>query len=283
MKIKKTTPEITKVIESTSAKMKVLLDGIDFSEQAKNNPLYTKYAKNKFHYYIGMEVNRYIRALEVITQRDPSGTKTKVTDFGCMLPFLPTALSELGYDVTIVDKYEYYGDSFKESIFDFCAENSVKIVDLDIVNDSFDALGSCDIALNLAVVEHFNGSPKEFLRKVSSKINPDGFFVFDVPNIANFVKRIRVLMGYSPLDDYNDYLNSPYPYSGHNREMTVDEVTTLMAVSGFDLEHIETYDFNPYSTVTRKGSFLKAIKPFVPIKNLGECILAVSKVARKTC
>lgn len=277
MKISKTTPEITKVIESTSSKMRRLLDGIDFSEQAKNNPLYEKYSKDKFHYYIGMEVNRYVRALEVIREQDPNMSKRSVIDFGCMLPFMPTALTELGYSVTVVDKYDYYGDSFKNSMVEFCGENGIRLVDLDIVNDSFNALGSCDIALNLAVVEHFNGSPKKFLEKVRRVIDPEGFFVFDVPNIANFVKRIRVLMGYSPLDDYYDYLNSPYPYSGHNREMTVDEVVILLTAAGFNIRHIDTYNFNPYSTITKKGRFLKAIQPFVPIKNLGECILAVAK------
>ena len=155
------------------------------------------------------------------------------------------------------------------------------MIDIDILNDSFDSLQSCDLALNLAVVEHFNGSPKHFLNKIHSKLKPDGFFVFDVPNIANFVKRVRVLMGYSPLDDYDDYLNAPYPYMGHNREMTVDEVSTLMRETNFDIQHIETYDFNPYSTVTRKGKFIRALKPLVPIRNLGECILAVSSPSKK--
>ena len=72
-------------------------------------------------------------------------------------------------------------------------------------------------------------------------------------------------------------LNSPYPYSGHNREMTVDEVVILLTAAGFNIRHIDTYNFNPYSTITKKGRFLKAIQPFVPIKNLGECILAVAK------
>ena len=63
---------------------------------------------------------------------------------------------------------------------------------------------------------------------------------------------------------------------GHNREMTIGEVKYLMSASGFELKHIETYDFNPYSTITKTGLFIKALKPLVPIKNLGECILAVA-------
>ena len=273
----KTTGEITNVIDLTVEKIRSLLEKVDFSEQARRNVLYKKYAENKFHHYVEMEINRYIRAIEVIKIFDPDKKKINVCDYGCMIPFLPYALSQLGYKVTIVDKYEYYGDEFKNVIKQFSDENGLNILDLDILNDSFDSIESCDIAINLAVVEHLNGSPKQLIKKIKNKLKPDGFFVFDVPNIANFVKRIRVLLGYSPLDNYKDYFEAPYPYMGHNREMTVDEVNFLMTESGFDLKHIETYDFNPYSTITRRGRFIKKLKPFMPIKNLGECILAVAK------
>ena len=211
---------------------------------------------------------------------DRDRKKLEICDYGCMLPFLPTALSLLGYNVTIVDKYEYYGEIFKSTVTNYCAENNLKIVDLDILSDPFDMIEKSDISLNLAVVEHLNGSPKDFFNKVRSRIKSDGFFIFDVPNIANLIKRLRLLLGYSPLDDYNYYLNAPYPYMGHNREMTVDEVKLLMQATGFELQKIDTYDFNPYSTVTRKGKFIKMIKPLIPIKNIGECIFAVSKVTR---
>jgi len=277
----KTTPEVNRVIDITSEKIRVLLDSIDFEEQAKRNVLYKKYAADKFHYYVDMEVNRYIKVLDIITTKlDPNREKLDVCDYGCMLPFLPTALSELGYNVTIVDRYEYYGDAFKNSIIKHCDENNLKILDLDILNDSFDIIQESDISLNLAVVEHLNGSPKEFINKIRSKTKKDGLFIFDVPNIANFVKRVRSVMGYSPLDDYNDYLDAPYPYMGHNREMTVSEVKALMNAAKFDIQHIETYDFNPFSTVTKKGRMIKALKPLVPIKNLGECILAIAKVKK---
>lgn len=274
---KKTTKEISDVIDVTIEKIRSLLDEVDFTEQAKRNILYKKYADNKFHHYVEMEINRYIRAIEVIKVFDPHKKKINVCDYGCMIPFLPYALSKMGYEVSIVDKYDYYGKNFKNAIKEFCYENNLNILDIDIINDSFNSIQNCDIALNLAVVEHLNGSPKNLMQKIRNNLKPDGFFVFDVPNIANFVKRIRVLMGYSPLDNYEDYFQAPYPYMGHNREMTVNEVAYLMSASGFDLKHIETYDFNPYSTISNKGRFIRALKPLIPVKNLGECILAVAE------
>lgn len=226
-----------------------------------------------------MEINRYIRVLNyIVNEIDYNRRKLNICDYGCMLPFLPTALSLLGYNVTIVDKYEYYGDEFKNAVTTYCAENNLKIVDIDILADDFDIIEKSDISLNLAVVEHLNGSPKDLLKKIHGSTKSDGYFIFDVPNIANLLKRLRLLIGHSPLDNYNYYLNAPYPYMGHNREMTVDEVCLLMQATGFDLVKIDTYDFNPYSTVTRKGRFVKMLKPIIPIKNIGECIFAVSKV-----
>jgi len=277
----KTTNEVNKVVDIASEKMRILLDTIDFSEQIRRNALYQKYADNRFHYYVEMEVNRYIKVLDLITTKlDPDRKMLNVCDYGCMLPLLPTALSELGYNVTVVDNYEYYGDEFKKSVKKHCHDNNLTMLDLDILNDSFDIIQESDISLNLAVVEHLNGSPKEFMNKIRSRMKENGLFIFDVPNIANLVKRIRSLMGYSPLDNYNDYLNAPYPYMGHNREMTVREVKMLMGAANFDIQHIETYDFNPFSTITKKGQFVKALKPMIPMKDLGECILAISEVEK---
>lgn len=271
--------EIEEIIEITSKKIYDLLETIDFSEQILRNPLYKKYSENKFHFYIEMEINRYIKVLNyIVNEINNDKRKLTICDYGCMLPFLPTALSLLGHNVTIVDKYEYYGDEFKNAVTRYCADNNLKIVDIDILVDDFDIIEKSDISLNLAVVEHLNGSPKNLLRKIHGRTKSDGYFIFDVPNIANLLKRIRLLLGHSPLDNYDYYLDAPYPYMGHNREMTVDEVRLLMRATGFDLEKIDTYDFNPYSTVTRKGRFVNLLKPIIPIKNIGECILAVSKV-----
>lgn len=278
MKIIKTSKEISEIIDFTIEKIKILIDQLDFSEQTKNNFLYKKYSENKFHYYVEMEINRYIRALEIIKKFDPNKKKNNVSDYGCMIPFLPLALSTIGYRVNIIDKYDFYGEKFKNVMNKFCLDNKLNLIDKDIINDNFNEIENCDIAINLAVVEHLNGSPKKLMKKIRKKIRLNGLIIFDVPNIVNFVKRIRVLMGYSPLDNYKNYFDSPYPYMGHNREMTVNEVKYLMSASGFDIKHIETYDFNHYSTVTWKGSIIKSLKPFIPLKNLGECILAVAKV-----
>ena len=122
---RKTTKEISEIADIASEKIRLLLDDIDFTEQARRNTLYKKYADNKFHHYVEMEINRYIRALEVIKAFDPTKEKNDICDYGCMIPFLPYALSIMGYQVSIVDKYDFYGQKFKDSIRRFCTDNNI--------------------------------------------------------------------------------------------------------------------------------------------------------------
>lgn len=268
---------VSEVVEETSQIIGDLLRSLDFSELSKRNALYKKYEADRYRYYVEMEKQRYLRVLRYILANDPEKVRTDVCDFGCMVPFLPVALAKLGYRVTLVEKYEFYGRNFKSCMSDFCRENGLSIADLDILEDPFDSIGQQDIALNLSVVEHFNGSPKHFLSKIYSCLREDGLLFFDVPNIANRVKRIRVLLGASPLDDYSDYLEAPYPYMGHNREMTMKEVKMLLESVHFDIMQLETYDFNPHSTISKLGKFVKVITSILPGDDLAEVILAIAR------
>ena len=135
------------------------------------------------------------------------------------------------------------------------------------------------LILNLAVVEHFNGSPLPFMQKVNSIAGSAGFLIFDVPNIASLSKRVRLLLGHSPLDEYARYIHSPYPYFGHNREMTVGEVKLLLTEAGFELQKSYTFNFNDYSTRTLVGELVRKLGGTKLFKNCGENIIAVCSTA----
>ena len=85
---------------------------------------------------------------------------------------------------------------------------------------------------------------RTILNKFVNTAKPAAKILFDVPNIASLVKRVRLLLGYSPLDDYHKYVAASYPYMGHNREMTVDEVTYLFKLLKLDVTEIYTFNFN---------------------------------------
>lgn len=251
-----------------------LLEVIDIKEISRRNIIYERYEEDRFKYFVESERRRFSKALNIIISDRKGG---KVCDLGCFIPYLPVALSILGYQVKIVDKYEFYGNSFKNSIYHLAEKKSIKIFDFDILNDSFDILGKNDVVINMAVVEHFNGTPRYFLQKIHSIIADGGFLIFDVPNIAEFIKRIRLLFGFSPLADYNQYFYSEYPFMGHNREMTVDEVIYMLEHSNFKVEHLECYDFCPNPVKTLTGKLALILKNILPIKYKKESIIAKAR------
>jgi len=228
----------------------------------------------KFKYFVEVEKRRFLKALDIITRDRSQGT---VCDLGCFIPYLPLALATIGFDVKIVDKYALYGSRFRDEIFRLAESKSIQVFDLDIVNDGFETLGQNDVVLLMAVVEHLNGSPRYLLEKIHAIIGSDGFFVFEVPNIAELVKRFRAFLGFSPLADYHDYFHSAYPFTGHNREMTVPEVFYMLEHAGFSVEHCDCYDYSKDAVVTWKGRLALSLKAFIPMKHKGQSIIAKAR------
>ncbi len=107
--------------------------------------------------------------------------------------------------------------------------------DLDILSDDMVRLEYNDVVLLMAVIEHLNGSPRRLINNVRKIMKPDALLFSEVPNISEFSKRIRMMFGHSPLPQYKDYFYSEYPYAGHNREMTVEEVRFLFENCVFKL------------------------------------------------
>lgn len=262
---------LAKEVESI---IRPLVETLDINTISKCNAYYTLYERDRFYHFVENEKRRYFKALDLITHDKSHGS---VCDVGCMIPYLPLALARLGYSVKIIDNYDFYGYSFKNAISALAEKNNIQIFDVDILNDSFDPLGKNDVVINMAVVEHLNGTPRFLLKKIHACLAGDGIFIFDVPNIADFLKRIRLMMGISPLADYDIYFNSTYPHIGHNREMTIEEVRYMLLNSDFIIDSIECYDFNPKPVKTIMGHIAAIVKNIVPLKNKRESIIAKAR------
>jgi len=250
-----------------------LIEAIDVETLGRVNALYRHYAADRFKHFVEIERRRWLKALGLITTARDSGT---VCDLGCFIPYLPIALAFLGYKVRIADRYALYGDPFRKAIQDAVRGRSIELVDLDILRDDFAVLGQNDIVLLMAVVEHLNGTPRHLLEKIHGIVRPEGHFVFEVPNIAEFVKRLGMLLGVSPLGDYRDFYDSAYPHIGHNREMTVDEVLYMLERSRFVVEHLECYDYSVEPVRSFRGRLALLLKRVLPVRNKGESIIAVA-------
>lgn len=226
-------------------------------------------------YFIHNEKNRFLNVLNLITNSKKKGA---VVDLGCQIPYLPVVLSLLGYKVRIVDNYEYYSNAFKTAIREIAQKTSIEVHDLDIINDEFKNLEKNDIVLLMAVVEHLSGSPKKLMLKIHDIMAKNALLIFEVPNIAEFTKRLKSLTGSSPLASYESYFNSGYPFVGHNREMTVCEVVYLLENTGFCIEALECYDYAEIQPRSYKGKIAQLIKKIMPIKDKHQLISVVSRL-----
>lgn len=251
-----------------------LIESVNVDGISRHNRGYKAYEADKFRNFVEVEKTRFLKALGVITQEFSEGT---ICDLGCFIPYLPTALALLEYNVKIVDKYQLYEGRFKGEISKLADSKHIQLCDLDILQDDFYPLGENDVVMLMAVVEHFNGSPRNLMEKTRGIISSSGFLLFEVPNIAEFIKRIQMLLGHSPLAPYEDYLQSEYPFMGHNREMTVDEVLQLLDQTGFRCEWLECYDYWKGGVTTLKGSIMQVVKQIAPLRHKGQVICAKAR------
>jgi SAM-dependent methyltransferase len=251
-----------------------LLESIKIDDLAKHNAGYRRYDVDRQKHFVEREKGRFLKVLDWIECDVRRGT---VCDLGCFVPYLPVAMSLLGYQVKIVDKYSLYAETFKEAILRIAEANRIEVFDLDIVAEDLTPLGVNDVVLLMAVVEHLNGTPRALMEAARRCLGDDGALVFEVPNLAAFAKRVRLLFGCSPLPDYATYFASGYPFLGHNREMTVSEVRYLLEHTGFRIERMDCYDYHLQPPETFKGWGLELLKRVTPIRDKYDSILALAR------
>lgn len=264
-----------------------IVDAIDFAKKAlrpiiadldadglwDTNSGLSQYDKDPFFYLVEVESKRYWHAAMLLKKYIQPNAK--IFDLGTFIPVLPIALSRLGYDVTICEKFSLYSDTLRDVVNSSVANTQISILDIDMLSDNLGCLKDADAVLLMAVVEHFNGSPKNLLDRIFSEMPHGSIIIFEVPNMADLAKRIRLLLGRSPLPPYSLYFNSAYPFTGHNREMTKDEVIYALKETGFVLETIYTTDYSP--PCSKKDRLIRLAKRFLPIAHWNETIFAVAR------
>lgn len=259
------------LIQEVDSKIQPFIESLDIELLSLKNPHYKHVSKDRFKYLVETQKKRYLLALDLITRE---GTEGSICDIGCFIPWLPVALSHLGYQVKIVDRYEYYGSAFKDAISGLADRENIQVHELDILSNELDSLWKNEVVLLMAVVEHLNGSPLKLMEKIGQIISKDGFLLFEVPNIVSAFNRIRTFRGLSPLPEYSEYLDSAYPFSGHNREMTVQEVRYLLKKSGFHVEYLCCYNYDNVSIRTWQGKLILFLQTLLPLGNSGQSIMA---------
>jgi SAM-dependent methyltransferase len=265
--------DLTTALAAADDAIRPLLAAVDIDDLARHNAGYSGYRNAPFERFVADERARFERAAAVIADTKPSGSR--VIDLGCFIPHLPVALARLGYRVTLVERFDLYGPSFRVELERLAIREDLEIVDLDLSSESLTSLGRGDLVLLMAVLEHLNGSPADLLRRIRPLLGTDGVLLVEVPNIAELGKRLSLMRGQSPLPAYAEYLESAYPFTGHNREMTVAEVLEMLKGTGYGVGHVETYDYVPSHRLSFRGRLQRSAKRLLPM-SFRELILATA-------
>lgn len=191
-----------------------------------------------FRTYLQSSSVRFYKAYCSFTER---GSEQSVCDIGGFWGVFPITLKSLGFNVTMTESLQYYSDSFSD-LFKFIVDNGVTILDHDPFKPKSPPPGSFDFITVMAVLEHYPHSLKHFMENIISMLNEDGRLYIEVPNIAYWPKRIKLIRGRTPLVQIKEIYESKVPFIGHHHEFTIFELRDLAEVS--DLKIIKEIYYN---------------------------------------
>lgn len=193
----------------------------------------------------------------------------RVLDVGSGQGLLLSFLAELGHEchaLDVKDQPSTSPDTYGKGItFRLC---NVEADAIPYSDESFDAVVCCQ------VLEHFSHSHLAAVREMKRVLRPGGVLEIDVPNVASFRNRLRLLRGKHITYDYAEhYLHAaPILYKGmsyyplrHNREFTHGEVELLLRSAGFQRYEVSFLKSRRYREgIQRARSVGTAMKDMIP-------------------
>jgi len=162
----------------------------------------------------------------------------RVLDIGAGNGLLLSLLMEFGHEchaLDVMDQPAAHPDTYGAKPIGFQRCN-VEVDPIPYPDNSFDAVVCCQ------ALEHFTHSHLPVMREMHRVLKPGGILEVDVPNVASYRNRSRMLRGKNITYDYEQHylFAKPILYNGmsfypmrHNREFTRRELAVLLAAAGF--------------------------------------------------
>jgi len=173
---------------------------------------------------------RVIAALEELKRR---GFSTgRVLDLGSLYGAFALPLQRLGYEVTAVDRYREYAGL--EGIVDMLQSSGVRVVPTRRADELsvIESLGTFDVVISMAVIEHIPHTPRLFLEGLRSHIRGGGLLMLDSPNLVRYWHRAAMNEGRSVFMDLTSQYYAQIPFEGHHREYTGAEMAWMLEQIG---------------------------------------------------
>ena len=225
----------------------------------------------------GYLVSSSIRFFEAYRVIELMHGKPRICDVGGFWGVWPLTLHELGFDVSMTESLQYYGDLF-EPLFGHIRERGLTIHDHDPFDENAVLAETFDLVTVMAVLEHYPHSLRTFMSNVRSMLRPGGAIYLEVPNIAYLPKRIKMLFGGSPLVPVGEIYRSEVPFIGHHHEFTIGELRELATLAGLTIEEEKFFNYSPGEGGAAKSVMrLLAAIPFALFRETREVIAVVCK------
>lgn len=111
-----------------------------------------------------------------------------------------------------------------------------------------------DLVLMTEVIEHLTADPRAYLTEINRVLTQNGYLLMTTPNAAHLKNRMKLLTGHSAHFPLKQLLETKSHdesiYFRHNREFTMEELTSMLQDSGFE---IQAARFVSFYTPFRKG------------------------------
>lgn len=195
--------------------------------------------------YLNASSVRYENALGFLSG-NVTNDRCSLLDVGGFFGAFPLAMARLGFSVTLAEKYSYYYGAF-DALKEYLSSEGVALLDADFVSENLRSPENrYDIVTCMALIEHLADSPKILVKNIHDHMNDRGFLIVDVPNIAYWPNRIKLLLGQTIHPPLRDVFESEVPFLGHHREYTISDVRELFSMGGFNLIGIHTFNYTPW-------------------------------------
>ncbi|MGO8791409.1 MAG: class I SAM-dependent methyltransferase [Terriglobia bacterium] len=175
------------------------------------------------------ELTQFIEVILDCRERHP-GDDFRVLDVGTSLGVLPLALRSMGICASACDHPRFEGYA------EWIEKEGVPYSSFDLMAGELPyASGSFDVITFKQVIEHLPFSPKQTLQSFYRLLRPGGLLLLSTPNLARLSTVVRLLFRKSIHAPLDQFFHSEFPFTGHYREYTLDEIKRMLVLIGFDV------------------------------------------------